>query len=133
MAANEPAQRSPRRRLVPATQAQLAAAVGMHRPALSQVLKGLVERGWVERVRSESDQRSVRVHLTASGRQVLAATAGRAVGTLQRAVRQLSSAELKGLAAGIEKILLCLREPTDIGRHRPRVSARLDHLFFKAL
>src|SRR5688572_15613333 len=99
---------------------QLASALGMQRPALSQVLKGLVERGWVERVRSESDQRSVRVHLTASGRRVLAATAGRAVGTLQRAVRQLSRTELIGLAAGAEKILLYLREPKTVGSPQSR-------------
>lgn len=93
------------------TSSQLAEALGMQRPALSQVLKGLVERGWVERVRSASDQRSVRVYLTGTGRQVLAATAGRAVGTLQRAVRRLSKSDLEGLAAGIEKVLSGLPEP----------------------
>jgi DNA-binding MarR family transcriptional regulator len=101
---------------------QLASALGMQRPALSQVLKGLVERGWVERVRSESDQRSVRVHLSASGRRVLAATAGRAIGTLQRAVRQLSRAELVGLAVGTEQILWYLREPKSVGTPSSRAS-----------
>src|SRR5688500_15792959 len=39
------------------TASRLAGALGMQRPALSQVLKGLVERGWIERERDESDQR----------------------------------------------------------------------------
>ncbi|HSD74359.1 MAG TPA: MarR family transcriptional regulator [Steroidobacteraceae bacterium] len=105
------------------TASKLAAALGMQRPALSQALKGLVERGWVERVRNNSDQRSVRVYLTVAGRQVLAATAGRAVGTLQRAMRQLSNDELEGLAAGAEKVLSRLPVPMDevAPRARPRL------------
>ena len=104
---------------------QLAVALGMQRPALSQVLKGLVERGWVERVRSDSDQRSVHVYLTSTGRQVLAATAGRAVGTLQRAVRQLSRNELEGLAVGIEEVLSRLPAPPgDRGRKRSQGAVR---------
>jgi DNA-binding MarR family transcriptional regulator len=95
------------------TASRLATAVDMRRPALSQVLKGLVERGWIKRVRSDDDQRSVRVYLTDVGRQVHAATAGRAVGTLQRAVGQLSDDQLGGIADGIEGVLGNLPIPTD--------------------
>ena len=90
---------------------KLATAVGMRRPALSHVLRGLVDRGWVERVRSDSDQRSVRVYLTTAGRQLLGATAGRAVGALQRAVRQLPNDRLEGLAEGLEDMLTHLPAP----------------------
>jgi DNA-binding MarR family transcriptional regulator len=103
---------------------RLAIAVGMQRPALSQVLKGLVGRGWVERVRSDDDQRSVRVYLTAAGRHVHAATAGRAVGTLQRAVRRLSVDELEGLAAGIERVLSDLPLSTDEATGKSGLRAR---------
>src|SRR5688572_4829193 len=104
------------------TASRLAGALGMQRPALSQVLKGLVEKGWIERVRDESDQRSVRVYLTSAGREVLAATTGRAVWLLQRAVRQLSEDELAGLAIGAEKVLSHLLAPgaKEIQRTRPR-------------
>ena len=83
----------------------LAAALGMQRPAISHVLKGLAERGWIERRREDSDQRSVRLYITARGRKVLGATAGRAAGTLQRSVRKLSDDALAGLATGLQALL----------------------------
>ena len=90
---------------------QLATRLGMQRPAISHVLKGLVARGWIERRRHEGDQRSIQVHPTAEGQQILRATAGRAVGTLQRAVRGLSSRELQQLAAGLASLLARLPDP----------------------
>jgi DNA-binding MarR family transcriptional regulator len=96
------------------TASKLALSLGMRRPAVSHVLRGLVERGWVERVRSDSDQRSVRVYLTAAGRTVLGATAGRAVGALQRSVRRLSHDKLEALAAGVEEVLRHLPAPTGV-------------------
>ncbi|HSD74366.1 MAG TPA: MarR family transcriptional regulator [Steroidobacteraceae bacterium] len=93
---------------------RLALALGMQRPAVSHVLRGLVERGWIERVRSDSDQRSVRVYLTAAGQSLVGATAGRAIGALQRSVRKLSSEKLQGLATGVEEILLHLPAPTSV-------------------
>src|SRR5688572_28966992 len=63
---------------------RLATRLGMQRPAVSHVLKGLVARGWIERRRHEGDQRSVQIHATADGQQILRATSRRAVGTLQR-------------------------------------------------
>jgi len=83
----------------------LADALGMRRPAVSHILNGLAERGWVERLRSVDDQRSVRLYLTAEGRRIVALTAGRASGTLQRAVRALPTAQLQGLAIGLEALL----------------------------
>ncbi|MEO8063613.1 MAG: MarR family transcriptional regulator [Pseudomonadota bacterium] len=83
----------------------LATQLGMQRPAVSHVLKNLARRGWIERSRSEGDQRSVKLHTTAEGQQILRATAGRAVGTLQRAVRSLSARELDQVAQGIGALL----------------------------
>ena len=84
---------------------KLATRLGMQRPAVSHVLKGLVARGWIERRRHEGDQRSVQIHLTPEGQQILRATGGRAVGTLQRAVRGLSTRELHQLATGLAALL----------------------------
>ena len=94
------------------TASKLAAMLGMQRPAVSHVLKSLVARGWIERRRSEDDQRAVRVYPTAAGKQLLQATAGRAVFTLQRAVCNLSSRDLERLAAGIEAVLTHLPDPS---------------------
>jgi len=84
---------------------RLATRLGMQRPAVSHVLKGLVARGWIERRRHEGDQRSVQIHPTADGQQILRATSGRAVGTLQRAVRGLNARQLQQLADGLAALL----------------------------
>lgn len=84
---------------------QLASRLGMKRPAVSQVLKNLAARGWIERRRSDADQRSVRIYVTAEGRKLLKLTSGRAVGILKRAVQALPGDELLRLATGLEALL----------------------------
>lgn len=90
---------------------RLATRLRMQRPAVSHVLKGLAARGWIERRRHEGDQRSVRIHPTADGQQIMRATSGRAVGTLQRAVRGLSTRQLEQLASGLGALLALLPAP----------------------
>ena len=90
----------------------LATCLGMRRPAVSQVLKALTMRGWIERRRSELDQRAIQIHATAAGRQILRATAGRAVFTLQRAVCRLPQAQLEQLAGSVELLLTLLPDST---------------------
>jgi len=89
---------------------RLASQLGMQRSAVSQLLKNMSARGWVERRRSLEDQRTVQVHPTAEGRQILQATAGRAVFTLQRAVCSLPQKELEQLIASVELLLTQLPE-----------------------
>jgi DNA-binding MarR family transcriptional regulator len=96
------------------TASRLAESLGMQRPAVSHVLRGLAERGWIERRRHADDQRSVRLHVSAAGVEILRQTGGRAVGTLQRAMRQLSREDLAGLAAGLNAVLV----------HLPRAPAK---------
>lgn len=105
---------------------RLATALGMQRPAVSHVLRSLAERGWVERERQDDDQRSVRLFVTAAGRGILSATAGRASGTLQRSVRRLSDDALAGLAAGLQELLEHLPEtsPAAVTTRRRRVTRR---------
>jgi MarR family transcriptional regulator, organic hydroperoxide resistance regulator len=94
------------------TASRLASALGMQRPALSHLLRSLGERGWVERRRSDSDQRSVRLHVTTAGRTVLSATSGRVAGRLQRAVHTLDDRTLAELASSLQALLLCLPDAT---------------------
>jgi DNA-binding MarR family transcriptional regulator len=89
----------------------LAEQLGMRRPAVSHMLKNLESRGWIERRRNDGDQRTVHIHCTAAGRQLLQATAGRAVFTLQRAVCSLSDEDLAKLATGVETLLQELPVP----------------------
>jgi DNA-binding MarR family transcriptional regulator len=101
---------------------KLASQLGMQRPAVSQLLKSMSARGWIERRRSLEDQRAVQVHPTAEGRQILQATAGRAVFTLQRAVCSLPHKELEQLIASVELLLTQLPEqplgPAPVSKRR---------------
>jgi DNA-binding MarR family transcriptional regulator len=94
---------------------QLATALGMQRPAVSQIVNGMVERGWIERVRPTSDQRAVQLFPTAVGHQVLRATAGRAVATLQRSVRSLEDGNLEHLAIALPALLSALPDRSTSG------------------
>jgi DNA-binding MarR family transcriptional regulator len=98
---------------------RLATQLGMQRPAVSQMLKNMEFRGWIERRRSAADQRAVQIHCTSIGRRVLQATSGRAVVTLQRAVRNLRDEQLEDLATGVEKLLAELPEQST-GDQPPR-------------
>lgn len=95
------------------TASRLASLLGMQRPAVSQLLKSMTQHGWVERRRNEQDQRAVHIYVTAAGRQVLQATAGRAVFTLQRAVCSLPPDKLDELVASVELLLARLPPPPD--------------------
>jgi len=109
---------------------RLAMRLGMQRPAVSHLLKGLVARGWIERRRHDGDQRSVQIHSTPEGQQILRATSGRAVGTLQRAVRGLSARELRQLAEGLAALLVRLPETQTSPRPSPAaiISRRAIHV-----
>ncbi len=105
------------------TSSRLAAQLGMQRPAVRQLLKSLTNRGWIERRRSPEDQRAVQIFPTAEGRQVLQATAGRAVFTLQRAVCSLPRKELEQLIASVELLLTQLPEQAATSPPRTRRGA----------
>ena len=95
---------------------RLATQLGMQRPAVSQMLKNMEFRGWIERRRNADDQRAVQIHCTSIGRRVLQATSGRAVVTLQRAVCNLRDEHLDYLATGVEKLLEELPDPSTSGK-----------------
>jgi DNA-binding MarR family transcriptional regulator len=82
----------------------LAQQLGMNRPAMSQVLKSLDDRGWISRRRDLGDGRSVQLHITQSGGQLVRSTVGRASGTLDRCIRALSDAELRAATLGLRAI-----------------------------
>ncbi|MGC4030009.1 MAG: MarR family transcriptional regulator [Steroidobacteraceae bacterium] len=93
----------------------LANELGMQRSALSHLLRSLVERGWVQRQRDVLDQRSVRLFVTASGHEVVQATAGRVAGILQRAVNQLDDRDLVRLERSLSALLRHVEPPLPAG------------------
>ena len=92
-------------------QARLAELLEIEPISVSRLLDRMEEGGWIERRRHEGDQRSVQIHPTTDGQRILRATSGRAVGTLQRAVRGLSARELNQLASGLAALLGRLPDP----------------------
>lgn len=74
-------------------QKQLGQALDVSAPNLAVTLDRMVERGWVERVRSTQDRRAQHVHLTEKGRE-LTRQAEKIAATMENpALRGLSSAE----------------------------------------
>lgn len=74
-------------------QKQLGQALDVSAPNMAITLDRMVERGWVERVRSTRDRRAMLIHLTAAGRE-LVQRAERIAATMENgALRMLSSAE----------------------------------------
>lgn len=102
---------------------QLAEAMGMQRPAVSHLLRSLASNGWIERRRGGRDQRSVHLFVTPSGRSIVAATAGRMVGVLQRAVGQLDDERLQELERSLRALLAHVDAPAP-GMGRPARAGR---------
>jgi DNA-binding MarR family transcriptional regulator len=74
-------------------QKQLGQALDVSAPNMAVMLDRMVERGWVERVRGTRDRRSMHIHLTAAGRE-LVQRAEKIAATMEApALRMLSAAE----------------------------------------
>lgn len=74
-------------------QKQLGQALDVSAPNMAITLDRMVERGWVERTRSTKDRRSMWIHLTAAGKD-LVHRAEKIAATMENgALRMLSPAE----------------------------------------
>jgi DNA-binding MarR family transcriptional regulator len=74
-------------------QKQLGAALDVSAPNMAVTLDRLVERGWVERVRSTRDRRAQHIHLTPMGRDLVRRAEKIAATMEDSALRALSPAE----------------------------------------
>jgi DNA-binding MarR family transcriptional regulator len=74
-------------------QKQLGQALDISAPNLAVTLDRMVERGWVQRVRSEQDRRAQHIHLTSAGRDLVQRAARIAQTMEDPALRVLSAAE----------------------------------------
>jgi len=74
-------------------QKQLGVALDVSAPNMAITLDRMVERGWVERVRSTRDRRAMLIHLTAAGRELVQRAEKIAATMEQSALRMLSRAE----------------------------------------
>lgn len=86
-------------------QRRLGEALDISAPNMAVMLDRLVERGWVERVRSTEDRRAMHIHLTPAGVE-LVARAEKIAATMENpALRALSTAERALLIELLQKIV----------------------------
>ncbi|HET9645445.1 MAG TPA: MarR family transcriptional regulator [Burkholderiaceae bacterium] len=91
-----------------ATQKQIGQALALSAPNLTLLLDRMQERGWLERVRSETDRRAQSLHLTDAGQQVAEQAHGISLTMEQDLLKHLTEGEK-----------LMLRELLDkVARHR---------------
>ncbi len=98
----------------------LARALGITPAAASQLLRRLVEQGYVVREENPADRRNKRLLLTPEGETILQSVASPSDGaTLERLLARLSPAETRQILAALELLLAKLPPEED---NAPRVS-----------
>lgn len=82
----------------------LSTATEMSKPAVSQMLNALEDKGLIERIMTKSDRRVVYVRLTDTGRERLAASGRQMGGLIDAIVRELGPEDTKELIRLIDKL-----------------------------
>ncbi len=76
---------------------EAAAALHISVPAVSRTLRGLSECGILERKSDENDRRSVRIHVTDKGRELLAKNIANCIEAVDSAMKPFSEEELAAM------------------------------------
>jgi DNA-binding MarR family transcriptional regulator len=79
-------------------QKRIGQALDISPPNMAVMLDRLVERGWVERVRSTQDRRAMHIHLTRSGTEL--------VGRAEKIAATMENAALRSLSAAERALLI---------------------------
>ncbi len=96
-----------------ATPSDIAAYVGITRPAMSRLLSGLERKGLVARVPTGGDGRQIHVVLTESGTLALAEVRRAAESLQAHFAAKLTPAELAMLTAALARLAEGEPDPTD--------------------
>lgn len=83
------------------TVSEIATAKQISRPAVSQAVETLVQKGWVTRTQSASDRRFVRLDLTPAGSQILDQIFAKTRSWMASQFESLSPQELQALIDGL--------------------------------
>jgi DNA-binding MarR family transcriptional regulator len=87
------------------SQSAIVEATGIDRSSMADLVARLVQRGWLQRQRTEHDRRAYDVRLTAKGAAVLAAAEPAARKTNDILLAPLSRAERSRFLAALERIV----------------------------
>jgi DNA-binding MarR family transcriptional regulator len=102
----------------------LPAELGVTKQAVSQVTDTLVSRGYVERSTDASDRRRIRLTLTESGQQVVAAV-GRAVDAVDEHLRgRVPAGQVDAMRAGLQALAEIKSADGGAGARRPGAGRR---------
>lgn len=105
------------------TATELARAIGVRLPSLTELSDALVARGWVERYADPADRRRVCLRLTDDGHDVYAHARRRAEDRMSRLIERLSSRERRSLFRGLDALQAALTGLGRSGREGPRSRA----------
>jgi len=92
----------------------LAAHMALHQTTASNIVNALVQRKLVRRTRSRTDQRVVRLHISAQGFRVLRGAPGPHAGLLVDALRQLEVTQLEALHKSVTVLVAQMRTTATI-------------------
>lgn len=84
---------------------EIAEKLAIHQTTVSNLLDTLEKRGYVAKTRDPTDQRAVKLALSASGTELLAGAPKPARGLLPEALRQLTPEQLTCLNQGLNELL----------------------------
>ncbi|GAB3257987.1 MarR family winged helix-turn-helix transcriptional regulator [Chitinimonas naiadis] len=84
---------------------ELAKAMSLHQSTASNLIEKLVEQGLVRRERSSSDGRSIRLHISETGKAKLATAPGPVKGLLPDALEKLPHGTLRDLHQNLNVLL----------------------------
>ncbi|MBL8483536.1 MAG: MarR family transcriptional regulator [Rhodocyclaceae bacterium] len=88
---------------------ELAERMALHQSTASNLVDKLETAGLLRRERMASDQRVVRLHLTARGQSTIAGSPSPARGILPEALRQLEAERLEALGVELNHLLAQIR------------------------
>ena len=97
----------------------LAHRLSIHQTTCSQLVEKLVAHGYVEKTRSEQDQRRVGLTVTRSAAKVLKDAPGPAEGLIPEALMGLSESTLESLSTNLGKLIRGLHVQDEQAAERP--------------
>jgi DNA-binding MarR family transcriptional regulator len=101
----------------------ISTMVGLAPSTITQMMDSLVERGYIERVASDVDRRSVNLVLTAEGSAIAHALKREAERVFERITEEIGEAETTQLLTLIKKVNTILGTPVDPCLVNPKENA----------
>jgi DNA-binding MarR family transcriptional regulator len=98
----------------------IATMVGLAPSTITQMMDSLVERGYIERIPSEQDRRSINLVLTPSGKGIAQALKREAERVFERIMDEIGEAETTQLLTLIKKVNTILGTPKEMCLGQPK-------------